>query len=315
MGGWSSPIAEPRPALSAPHRLARGVLRRVVFQRGDTTWGDALDMTDGTRRYVRVGAAAADGVAWTVEADAAWSPPVQLVLADLLPLPDEPATALDEVTLAQVAAAGLRAQREGRLPRGEALAERTILVGGRWVVVGEEGGVGAGARVGAPGGPPSRAAAVDGGRPGAAALGALLRALAPDDVLGVADLFGDDVPEPDDADLQVLLARHLAAARHGLVQRHAAGARADAASLLRELLARLERSAPPPRYRGALATSHGGEVHTADGTPVWENGRLDPRHARALRRALLGHDGAEPLRRWLAAMSHLRVDRALLARR
>ncbi len=311
MGGWSSPIAERRPALSAPHRLARGVLRRVVFHRGDTTWGDGLDMTDGTRRYVRVGAAVADGVAWTVEADAAWSPPVQLVLADLLPLPDEPATALDEVTLAQVAAAGLRAQRDGRLPRGEALAERTILVGGRWVVVGDEGGVGSGST----GATASRSAPIDGGRSGAAALGALLRALAPDDGLGVADLFGDDVPEPDDADLQVLLARHLAAARHGLVQRHAAGARADAASILRELLARLERSAPPPRYRGALATSHGGEVHTADGTPVWENGRLDPRHARALRRALLGHEGAEPLRRWLAAMSHLRVDRALLARR
>jgi hypothetical protein len=47
---------------------------------------------------------------------------------------------------------------------------------------------------------------------------------------------------------------------------------------------------------------------------VFDGVRLDPRAARALARALPDEPAAQRLRRWLRAMSHLRVDRELLAR-
>lgn len=145
------------------------------------------------------------------------------------------------------------------------------------------------------------------GRVDAAEARALYLALSPRDVLGLADVVG----RPGSGVLVLrAMASWLAAERHAAVRR-AAGLAHDARLVrLRVAAARLARF-PPPIATGFLASD--GTSVTAGSAPVFAIGRLDPRACRLALRASTGDDS--PLRRWLVAMSRLRVDREILARR
>lgn len=275
-------------------RVGRGVRRARLGVEADTSWWDALDMQDGTRRVVRLGPAAPDGLVWTPDAEepgVAWSAPVAYSLADLLPLPGEPPLAGDVELHAAVAAAGLRAALEGRLGAGLALEERLVRLGGRWVVVGREPGTG-----------------------GEARLAALLLRLDADDPLGLAGVLADGAPVDRARWLVGAMAAHLAHERHVLARRADADRKGDALAALRALAARLAAAFGPPAYVAGDVRSAGGRLTVGD-VGVWDGERLDAPAARALCRRLLGVPDAAPLRRWVVASSRLRVDRAILARR
>lgn len=184
----------------------------------------------------------------------------------------------DDVELA--AAFALVAAAAPARPEATPLAARVASVGGRLVLLG----------------------GIDG-----AEARALYLSLSPRDLLGLADVVG----RPGSGTLVVrALASWLAAERHAAARR-AATLVLDARLLrLRVAATRLARFRPP-RAEGALASD--GTSVMAGAAVVFAEGRLDPRACRLALRASTGENS--PLRRWLVAMSRLRVDREILARR
>lgn len=271
-----------------------GRVRERIATDGVTSWWDAVDMTDGTRRVLRRGPAVEDGLPWeadAIEPEAAWSPPVAYTLGDLVPLKGEAALGEDVALQAALATVVIAASAQGRLGAGEALAARMLWFDGAWHLVGREAGSG-----------------------GGAVAGALLVALDAEDPLGAAAMLTDAAPIDRARWLIGAMAAHLANERHVLARRFGSERRTDAIGTLRALATRLFDACPPPRWEGDNVRSDGARVH-ADGHCVFDGERLDARPTRALARGLLGVHEAAPLRRWLVAASRLRVDRALLARR
>lgn len=274
--------------------LGRGRVRERISTDGVTSWWDALDMADGTRRVLRRGPAVEDGLRWEadpIEAEAAWSAPLAWTLDDLLPLPGEAPGGEDVPLQASLAAAAIGAAAAGRLGAGEAFARRAVWIAGTWTLVGREGGQG-----------------------GEAVAAASLLALDAADPLGAAGMLADGAPIDRARWLITAMAAHLANERHGLARRVASERRTDATGGLRALATRLFAACPPPRWEGGKVRSDGVRVH-ADDHCIFDGERLDARATRALARGLVGVPDASPLRRWLVAASRLRVDRALLARR
>ncbi len=272
----------------------RGRVRGRIATDGLTSWWDAVDMADGTRRVLRRGPAVEDGLPWDpdpIEPEAAWSPPVAWTLDDLVPLPGETAAEDDVALQAGVAAATISAAAAGRLGDGAGFGRRAVWVEGTWRLVGSENGCG-----------------------GEAVAGALLLALDEKDPLGAAGMLADDAPIDRARWLIGAMAAHLANERHILARRVASELRTDATGTLRALATRLFAACPPPRWEGGNVRSDGVRIH-ADDHCVFDGERLDARPTRTLARGLIGVPEAAPLRRWLVAASRLRVDRALLARR
>jgi hypothetical protein len=151
--------------------------------------------------------------------------------------------------------------------------------------------------------------AVDGGE-----ASELLAALDPSDELGLRGLFAAGAPEGRSASIPGALAVFLARARHTLVRRLGRDVSESRTQRLRRLAARLAAAANPPVGELGSLRSDGRELRGDADAVVWDGTTLAPRAARAALRALAAASDA-PLRRWLAAMSRLRVDRELLRMR
>ncbi len=133
--------------------------------------------------------------------------------------------------------------------------------------------------------------------------------VAPSDRLGLAEAVG----LPGSAGLVVrALGTYLASERHLVARRAGVAVHDRRLQRLRGAAARLARFAPPVQGTGTL-TSDGVTVAVAAGAVVFDGKALDARATRAALRATAGLES--PLRRWLSAMSRLRVDREILARR
>lgn len=243
---------------------------------------------------------------------------VQVLLEEWLPLPGETAFDTDELLVARLAcvfaaAAGERERPGFKLPSGEAvavaaendaservpefaseadlaLAARIFLADGRWWACGPLQG---------------------------AAVGRLIALFAPDDPLEIAGLFAAGAPGDVSAPLIRAWATYLAGERHVIVRRTSRDVVAHVASQLLGVASRLWRSMPPPVVATESVISVGGRVKLSTGEVVFGGGRLEVRPTRAAVRALAGSAvaGAAELRRWLLAMSILRVEREILRRR
>lgn len=131
--------------------------------------------------------------------------------------------------------------------------------------------------------------------------------LSPTDSLGIAELVGRRGSGPL---VVAALATWLAAERHVLSRRAGLAVHDLRLLRLRAAAARLARFAPP-REAGTALRSDG--VTVAGASLLFDGQSLDPRATRAALRATAS--SPTPLRRWLQAMSRLRVDREILGRR
>lgn len=288
----SSPIAE---VLPGPIRRGCGVARVRLHEVGETSWWDAVDMRDGTRRLLRYGPPCADGIAWSPDPDdpvAFWSAPLTVTLGDLLPVVDEPTIEGDPVWVAAITVAALSAWRAGRVGDGVGLIDRTVALGTRWTVIG-----------------------ADAAGTGSEATASLLATVDAADTFGLGAVLQAGAPVGPERFLVARFAAYLAHERHVLAARAAAGRRTDALAALRALAHRLAYALAPPADPGPEARSDRSTVFSPDNAPIWNGHTLDPPRARAAARALIGRDPSPAIRRWLVAMSRLRVDRELLARR
>ncbi|GDX81472.1 hypothetical protein LBMAG42_32830 [Deltaproteobacteria bacterium] len=284
--------------------MARALLCRTA----DTSWWDAVDMRDGSRRVMRRGLVVVDGLSWgadPADSGVAWSGRLNFTLGELMPHSGEAPLGEDASLVAGIAVAGLRALAEGRLCGGASLCERMVSVEGSLQVVGsdvERGGA-------------HDDRAPDNTRTGRVALAGLLTELDPGDTFGLAALLSSEAHVDAPRFLIAAFAAFLAHERHVLVRRAAADRRGDALAALRALARRLARAAPPPACEGADVRCDGTTVVAADGAVIWDGAMLDARRARAAARALAGVVPEPAIRRWIVAMSRLRVDREILGRR
>ncbi len=219
----------------------------------------------------------------------------------------EAALAGDAALVAGIAVAGLRALAEGRLNGGTGLAARVVCIEGALRVVG--GDVPAGAGEGAAGAGPA------GDEGGSSALAALLREVDAEDTFGLVGLLASGVPVEPRRFLVAAFAAFLAHERHVITRRVERDRRLDALAALRALAHRLARALPPPGGISGEVRCDGGRVFAPDGAAIWDGVTLDARRARTAARALAGVAPEPAIRRWIVAMSRLRVDREILGRR
>lgn len=149
------------------------------------------------------------------------------------------------------------------------------------------------------------------------AVGRLIALFAPDDPLEIAGLFASGAPADVSRPLIRAWATYLAGERHVIVRRTRRDVVAHVASQLLAVASRLWRSIPPPAVATESVISVAGRVKLSTGEIVFGGGRIEVRPARAAVRALAGavDPAAIALRRWILAMSILRVEREMLRRR
>jgi hypothetical protein len=209
--------------------------------------------------------------------------PLQFTLGDLL-AGEGPAVA----DLALAAAVALALEKAGPpIVADSPLQERTLLLDDGWFVWGSAN---------------------------ALECRGLLESLDPEDELGIAGLFAEDAPAGRKAGIVRALADLLARERHALVRRSAAADSSGQLARLRTLTARLWRCLPPPAGSTHGVVCDGRSIRLPDQTPAWDGVDLRPSLARAALRSMASAPES-PIRRWLSAMSRLRVDREILHRR